>query len=120
MKRFNRQYLPIADAIARLEIEQTEREMIAEAIGNAISDAGPRVYPDFRYDLFVLLASDPLVECAGHHGEPYPHGRVIRIAMHNSNAPEGRSEAWRHHAPHGSIRCVSCGAAEFIPSYSGI
>ena len=120
LKRFNKRYLPIADAIAYLDLDQQDREAVAKAISESIQEADEAEHRDFKPDLFVLLASDPLVDCAGHHGEPCPHGRVIRIAMHNRDDPDGRSAAWRQHAPYGSIRCVSCGAAEFIPGYSEV
>lgn len=109
MKRFNRKFQPIADAIAMCDLDQEDRELVADAVTEALTGQ-----TDFRPDLFRLLASDPLVPCAGSGGEPCPHGRVIRIAMHLSIAPQGRSQAWRQRAPYGHIRCISCGAAEFI------
>jgi hypothetical protein len=118
IKRFNRRYLPIADAIASVNIDQEAREAVAEEVAHAITAAGARDFPDFRHDTFVLLASDPLVPCAGTRDGPCPHGRVMRIGMHLSSAPDGRSLAWEQRAPHGRIRCVSCGAAEFIPGFS--
>lgn len=113
LKRFNRSYKPIADAIASVDLGQVDREAIARSVGDALEGQ-----PDFRHDLFVLLASDPLVPCAGHHGNPCPHGRVIRQAMHNSSAPDGRSAIWAERAPYGRIRCVSCGAADLITAIS--
>jgi hypothetical protein len=112
IKRFNRKFLPIADAIACCDLAQTDRELVAEAVTDALIGQ-----VDFRADLFKALASDPLVPCAGANGEPCPEGRVIRIAMHLSTGPNGRSAAWREHAPYGKIRCVSCGARQFIPEY---
>lgn len=109
LKRFNAKYGVIADAIASVDLDQEDRETVAEAVTDALTGQ-----QDFKPELFRLLASDPLVPCAGSGGEPCPHGRVIRIAMHLSDAPNGRSEAWRQRAPYGSIRCISCGAAEFI------
>lgn len=111
VKRFNKRYLPIANAVAGLDIDQEVREAIAEEIAEAIVAAGSRDMPDFRHDLFILLASDPLVPCAGPRGGEgsCPHGRVIRIGMHLSSAVDGRSKAWRRRAPYGKIRCVSCG-----------
>jgi hypothetical protein len=77
----------------------------------------PLFHQHFSRDLFVLLASDPLVPCAGHDEEPCPDGRVIRIGMHLSTdekpLPHGRSAAWEQRAPYGQIRCVSCGAKQF-------
>lgn len=100
----------IADAIASADIDQEDRERLAQSIAERV---------DFRKfgigrDLFVLLASDPLVPCAGHGDEPCPDGRVIRIRMHLSSAPDGRSAAWEPRAPYGKIRCISCGAKEFV------
>lgn len=131
MKRFNQQYVPIADAIARLEIDQEVREAVAEAVADGIEAATVgtsrrAANPDFIRDTFVLLASDPLVPCAGYQDKPCPHGRELRVAMHLSSAPDGRSKAWQREHPSG-IRCVSCGAATFVegyaennPVYSGI
>jgi hypothetical protein len=118
VKRFYRKFVPIADAIASLDLDQEDREMVAQAVADALD--GVERQTDFHqhYDLFVLLASDPLVPCAGHHGQPCPHGRVIRQAMHNSSAPDGHSAIWAQRAPYGQIRCISCGAAEFIPAIS--
>ena len=107
--RFNKRYKPIADAIAMCDLDQEDRELVAESVTEELIGQ-----PDFKPDLFRLLASDPLVPCAGSGGEPCPHGRNIRIAMHLSMAHDGRSEAWRQRAPYGQIRCVSCGAKEFI------
>ena len=106
-------FVAIADAIASVDIAQTERELVADAVTEALKGS-----PDFRPDIFRLLATDPLVPCAGAHGEPCPEGRVIRIAMHLSTAPNGRSAAWREQAPYGQIRCISCGAKEFVPGYA--
>lgn len=109
MTRFNKRYKPIADAIAMCDLDQEDRELVADSVTEELIGQ-----PDFQPDLFRLLASDPLVPCAGSGGEPCPHGRNIRIAMHLSMAHDGRSEAWRQRAPYGRIRCVSCGAKEFI------
>lgn len=119
-KRFMRTYGPIADAVARLDIDQEDRERVAEALTQALDGR-----PDFRPSTFRLLASDPLCPCAGPRetanarggfaGEPCPHGREIRIAMHNTDAPDGRSFAWAQRRP--TVRCVSCGAPT-TPTYS--
>ncbi len=109
MNRFNKRYKPIADAIAMCDIDQEDRELVAYAVTDALYEDR-----DFDPELFRLLASDPLVPCAGSGGEPCPHGRNIRIAMHLSTAPDGRSQAWRQRAPYGRIRCVTCGAKQFI------
>jgi hypothetical protein len=106
VKRFQKHYGKVADAIALLDLDQVEREHVAEAVAAALDGA-----PDFKRDLFVLLASDPLVRCAGPgDDEPCPHGRVIRIAMHLKDAPDGRSAAWAPRPP--TVRCVTCGARE--------
>lgn len=118
MKRFNAKYLPIADAISGLNIDQEVREAVAEEVAAAISASDSKFHLDFKHDTFVLLASDPLVPCAGYKDAPCPHGRVIRIAMHLSSAEDGRSEAWDQRAPYGHVRCVSCGAAQFVPGYA--
>ena len=111
MNRFNKRYLPIANAIAMCDIDQEDREHVANAVTEELIGTGDR---DFDPDLFRLLASDPLVPCAGPRGESCPDGRNIRIRMHLSSAPDGRSDAWRQRAPYGQIRCVSCGTKEFI------
>lgn len=128
-KRFKAHFEPMADAIARLDIDQEVREEVAVALADAISQDVAQAMArhgtsqdthtwlrGWRRDLFILLATDPLCACAGPgDGEPCPHGRVIRIAMHNSSAekplPAGRSLAWRHTKP--LVRCVSCGSAEY-------
>lgn len=135
MKRFNKHFAPIADAIASVDIDQVEREMIAKAVADGIAKAakvvgGSATTQDtkvwgkgWRRDLFVLLASDPLVPCAGwddpetdeHH--ECPTSTVIRIGMHNSSDPEGRSQSWKPRAPYGRIRCVTCGSMHFNDTY---
>lgn len=105
-KRFQREFGPIADALARVALDQSDRERVAEAVAGALE--GRR---DFRRDLFVLLASDPLVPCAGNEG-PCPNGYEIRIAMHDRTAEDGRSVAWRATPP--TVRCVSCGASMLV------
>lgn len=115
-KRFNRKYLPIADAIARLDIGQEDREAVATAVADALDGAAKAARSSnereesagWGRDLFWLLAVDPLVPCAGPHGEGCPHGREIKIPMHNSAMPDGRSFAWRHMRP--PVQCISCGA----------
>ena len=120
IKRFKKNYEGVADAIARADLDQEDREELAAAVADSFAAKND---PDFRRDLFVLLASDPLVPCAGFdHYETgdhvdCPEGRLIRIGMHLSDAPDGRSRAWRRRAPYGRIRCVSCGAAHFSPGY---
>ncbi len=109
MTRFNKRFLPIANAIAMCDLDQEDRELVADAVTEALY-----AEKDFDPDLFRLLASDPLVPCAGWKGRACPDGRNIRIAMHLSMAHDGRSDAWRQRAPYGRIRCVSCGAKEFI------
>lgn len=106
VKRFMREYGPIADAVASAPVEQTARETVAEWLRAAL--LGRR---DFNPDLFRALATDPLVDCAGPRGEPLarcPHDRRIRIAMHDSGADDGRAQTWAMHPP--EVRCVSCGA----------
>lgn len=105
-KRFVNKWGAAADAVARLDIQQIIREEVADALTEAF-----RGQADFIPDTFRLLASDPLCLCAGDLG-PCPDGREIRIAMHLSDAPDGRSEAWASRKP--LVRCVSCGAGHFI------
>lgn len=110
-KRFQKEF-------GSADLEQTDRESVAALLGEALDGR-----KDFQRDLFVLLASDPRVPCAGwfdpEKGETVPceHGRVIRLRFHDSSAPDGRSEAWRRRAPYGEIRCVSCGSMHFMPEY---
>ena len=101
VKRFNKEYLPQADAISRMDVPQAEREKIAADI--AASLRGKR---DFREDLFLRLAGDPLVKCAGYDDTPCPHGREIRVHRESFTGPRS-----------GAVRCVSCGAMQFIPQY---
>lgn len=104
-KRFDAKYLPIANAVARLDIPQTVREEVAAALTAAISDS--RVHTDFDASLFRLLASDPLCACPGHDGTPCPNRTEIRIPMHLSTAPDGRSAVWDQFKP--TVQCVTCG-----------
>jgi hypothetical protein len=103
LKRFNKTYLPIADAVARVDIDQEDRERVAREITRALQGS-----PDFKEDLFLLLASDPLVDCVGARpGEGCAHNRHIRVAMHDSHAEDGRAASWQRRLP--EVRCVSCG-----------
>jgi len=119
MNRFDVKYAPIADVIARLDIDQVLREEIADKMTEALSAGRTLTEPawfrreaaDFRPDLFRLLASDPLCLCAGYGDEPCPEQREIRIGMHLSSGYQGRSAAWATRKP--IVRCVSCGAKEF-------
>lgn len=105
-RRFDRKYLPLADAIARLDIDQVVREQVADALTDAL-----RGRPDFYSKMFRLLASDPLTPCAGPgDDEPCPHGREIRIPMHNSRSEDGRSAVWEPQIP-APVRCADCGLA---------
>ena len=107
MRRFDKKFRAAADAISRLDIEQEDRELIADALTAAL-----RGQPDFKAELFQLLASDPICYCVGVDDQPCPDRREIRIAMHLSSAPDGRADSWRARKP--IVRCVSCGAAQFL------
>lgn len=106
LKRFYEKYGPIQDAIAKLDIDQEVREHVADALAEAIGLN--RKLTDFKPELFRLLASDPLCLCAGDGESECPDQTYIRIAMHLSEAPDGRSEAWAEFKP--KVQCVSCGA----------
>jgi hypothetical protein len=108
-KRMHAHILAIADGIARPDVDQVERERVAESVADALQE-DEKIRPHVNREIFVLLASDPLVPCDGVAGEGCPHLRVIRVSMHNRHAPDGRSAAWERRAPYGRIRCVSCGA----------
>lgn len=116
-KRFLRKFGRAADEIALLDIDQEVREDVAAAVTRGLDGTA-----DFDPTVFRLLASDPLCECAGsthpRTGEhvPCPNGVRIRIAMHLSTAPDGRSKAWRQRKP--EVRCVTCGAKQFVPGYA--
>lgn len=109
-------YENVADTVARLDIDQEERETLAEALTEAFTEARA---PRFTPDTFRLIASDPLCACVGPNvkanAEPCPEAREIRVAMHLSAAVDGRSEAWRSRKP--EVRCVTCGAMAFVPGY---
>lgn len=111
-KKLKQIWIDIADGIASVDVDQEDRERMARAVGLKLDGQ-----PYFKRDLFVLLASDPLVPCAGPDGDGCPHGRVIRIAMHWSEASDGRSVQWKQRAPYGCVWCVTCGAERHIPGY---
>ena len=104
-KRFNAKYLPMANAVARLDMPQTVREEVAAALAAAIADT--RVHTDFDAAAFQLLASDPLCACPGRDGSGCPNGTEIRVPMHLSSAPDGRSAVWEMTKP--TVQCVTCG-----------
>lgn len=118
-KKFKQRYEPIADVISRADIAQVDREKLATAMGDALrAIARGRGDTDFLHDAFVLIASDPLVKCAG-YDDPEGAGHVdcpddieIRVGMHLSSAPDGRSQAWRPRLP--VRRCARCGAVQFM------
>lgn len=111
-KRFAKAFGPIADAIAVVDIDQEDREAIARSVARALEGR-----PDFKLELFILLASDPLVDCAGPAPRRgCPHGRQIRVPMHDSSAENGRSQAWQRRLP--EVRCVSCGAERYLGTQS--
>jgi hypothetical protein len=122
--RFVTRYRPIYNTIARLDIDQELRDEIADRLAKAIGESfqEPEQWAwyrkeaaDFKPSLFRLLASDPLCLCAGFGDKPCPEQREIRIGMHLSSAPDGRSAAWAQRKP--VVRCVSCGAKEFVPGH---
>lgn len=113
-KKLRQEGHAIVNAIASADVDQEDRERIAGAVGASLDT---QLF-GFSEEAFVLLASDPLVPCAGVDGEGCEHGRVIRIPMHLSSSPDGRSEAWEQRAPYGRIRCVTCGAKKFVPGYA--
>ena len=118
-KRFERDFQPIYNGIASADIPQQVRERVAGWVGQKLLD--DRRLSGDQHKLFVLLASDPLVPCAGFGDEPCPEERVIRVGMHldfdpfNPEDEAGRSQAWKAERP--TIRCVSCGAKEFVPGH---
>jgi hypothetical protein len=77
---------------------------------------------DFIHDTFVLLASDPLVRCAGYDLDGLHHecadGVEIRVRMHDSGAPHGRSTQRAERAPYGQLRCVTCGSRQHVPAFA--
>jgi hypothetical protein len=107
-RAFGLRYVPVANAIARLDLDQEDREAVAEALTWSLM---PEI-GSFA-ETFELLASDPLVPCAGFGDEPCPYGREIRIAMHLgwADGARGRSAAWQRRRP--TVRCVSCGARNY-------
>jgi len=116
-KRFNAKYKPIADAVARMDIDQLLREELAEKLCEAFAEQRhspfawlKREAQDFKPDLFRLLASDPLCLCAGVDDEPCPDKWELRIGMHLSSASDGRSAAWAPRKP--VVRCVFCGSRQ--------
>lgn len=113
VKTVRQTYRGIYDTIARLDIDQELREQIANDLADALEEARA---PRFHKDKFVLLATDPLCLCAGPDAEPYkvpcPEEREIRIGMHLSSAPDGRSKAWQRTKP--IVRCVPCGASLYM------
>lgn len=113
-KALKEQLVAIADAIASADVDQEDRERVARAVGDSLSRV---VLQEFDRDVFVLLASDPLVPCVGADGEGCPHERVIRIPMHLSSAPDGRSKVWAQRAPYGDILCVTCGSEKYVKGY---
>lgn len=112
-KRFQKAYLPVADAIARLDVTQAEREVIADAVADGFMEAreGGRLHPDYNDESFRHYAKDPLGPCAGPgdmaYSQPCPDGRMMRT-YRAIVPPDGRRPV---------MRCVSCGAAVFIPGY---
>jgi hypothetical protein len=101
-RRFQKRYGAAADAIARLDIDQPDREKVAHALAQAFTGQ-----PDFKAETFWLLAADPLCPCAGTADGPCPAGREIRVAMHDRHAPDGHSEAWARRKP--LVWCAACG-----------
>ena len=94
-------FFGVADAIAKQDIDQEDRERIADAVADALG--ATRLATHFHRDVF-----DPLSPCIGSRdGTPCPEERLIRIGMHLSSAPDGRSEMWRKRRP--QVRCVGCG-----------
>jgi hypothetical protein len=112
-KRFQRAYLPVADAIAMLDVTQREREVVADAVADGFVAAreGGRNHRDYDDHLFRHYAKDPLGPCAGPgdeaYSQPCPEGRTMRT--HKAIlGPDDRRPA---------MRCASCGAAVFVPGY---
>ena len=104
LKRFNRDFVPLADAIARLDIGQSTRELVANAATDALAHL-----PNFKPAQFRLLASDPLVLCIGTDDGPCPNQLEIRIGMHLSTAPDGHAVTWQEDLP--VVRCAYCDLA---------
>lgn len=107
IKRFNRDFVPLADAISRLDIGQSNRDLVAATAADALSHLR-----DFKPNLFRLLASDPLVTCAGTDDGPCPDQTEMRVAMHLGSAPDGRAQSWQEDLP--VVRCTACGLSTLI------
>jgi hypothetical protein len=107
LKRFTRDFGPLADAIARVDIGQTNRDLVAAAATDALTHM-----PNFKPALFRLLASDPLVPCAGTDDGPCADGLEIRVGMHLNTAPDGRAQSWQEELP--VVRCLACVIANFV------
>lgn len=121
MSKFARRYLTIADAIARLDIEQEVREQVADEVAKALYNDG-KTFPHFDPVMFRLLAADPLCPCVGSDYGYCPTQAEIRIGMHLDTKDAGtvqgpalRSQAWQPRMP--EVRCISCGAKQFIEGY---
>lgn len=115
IKRFERAYRPIHEAIATLDVTQGAREAVAEAVADAIEAArladrgGP--HRDYIDHLFRHWAKSPLVPCAGPgdeaYSQPCPDGRMMRAYREMVGPDEGLPV----------LRCVNCGTAVFVPGY---
>ena len=111
-KRFVKQYRPIYDTIAKLDVDQELREEIVGSLADAIK---AERQPDFKDSLFRRLASDPLSLCAGPaEGVPCPNGTWIRTHATKTWA-DGTTETIERKP---EVRCISCGATMFIPQYA--
>jgi hypothetical protein len=118
-RRFQRRYAPAYDGIAAADMDQEDREALARSVAARYLRAGAE---DFMHDLFVLLASDPVVRCAGYDIDGERHecpARVeIRVRMHDSGAPDGRSTQWSERAPYGEVRCLPCGSRQHVRGFA--
>jgi hypothetical protein len=99
IKRFEKAYKPIADVIASADIDQEDREKIADALTRALTGK-----VDFLPDLFWYLCADPLCTCGGPDGKGCPDERRIRVMMHYKG---GRAITWQHRKPR--VNCTTCG-----------
>jgi hypothetical protein len=114
MKKFIARHRPVYDTVARLDVDQELREEIARRLADALDEAGE--FKPGQRDTFELLASDPLVPCAGNDIDgACPADVEIRVGMHWSGSPDGRSQAWERERP--EVRCLDCGSKQFIPEY---